>query len=80
MAKNGISNATSPSVNIHVVAQIRRLEIIVVGNKAERLVNQPIRFEYLRYWGSNLTLTWNFGDGSKPTVTTKLGVAHIYQR
>ena len=76
-AQNAISNATSTTVNIHVIEKIINLEIVVVGNK---LVNQSITFQYYTYAGSALNLTWSFGDGSAHIVTMDREVMHTFDR
>ena len=76
-AQNVISNATSVSVDIHVIEKIINLEIVVKVNK---LVSQPTIYEYYAYAGGALNLTWSFGDGSPDIVTTDREVNHTFDR
>ena len=76
-AQNAISNATSVGVDIHVIEKIVNLEIVVKGNK---LVYQPIIFEYYAYAGEPLNLYWSFGDGSPDIVTSNREVNHTFDR
>ena len=70
-AKNAINRVDSGTVEIHVIDKIQQLEIILHGSKYERLVNKTIRFHSFHFAGTNVTYTWDFGDGSAPVVTTK---------
>ncbi|KAL3831269.1 hypothetical protein ACJMK2_023042, partial [Sinanodonta woodiana] len=75
-AHNDISNATSPPVEIHVIALVRKLKIQVAKNL---LVNQPIQFTEYTFQGSDLNFTWNFGDGSPNITVTNKTVQHVYK-
>ena len=76
-AQNSVSNASSVAVDIHVIEKIVNLEIVVKDNK---IVNQPIRFQYYAYAGSALNLTWSFGDGTPEMATTLREVNHTFFR
>ena len=60
-----------------MIEKIINLEIVVKGNK---LVSQPIIFEYYAYAGGALNLTWSFGDGSPDIVTNEREVNHTFDR
>ncbi|XP_052802584.1 uncharacterized protein LOC128232845 isoform X2 [Mya arenaria] len=75
-AFNAISNA-SASIDVYVVARISKLEVVLLSNVTERVINRQIRFKPFAY-GSNMTLTWNFGDGSGELVTNKTEVNHSF--
>lgn len=69
-AQNAISSVTSRALEVHVVAPIQRLMMIVLPEK-ERLVNRTLKFNYFAYRGTDMNMTWTFGDGSQPVKSYK---------
>ncbi|XP_053374214.1 polycystin-1-like [Mercenaria mercenaria] len=77
-AQNAISNATSASVEIFVYKPILFPEIFIISNKISRLVNQSITFKYFQYSGTDVNMTWTFGDGSDQIITNIPEVEHTF--
>ena len=79
-AVNAISNATSPTVEIHVIASIAGL-LIVLNNEEIFHTHTPLHFKHFVYIGTDLSLTWTFGDGSQSVECNYLEeVNHTFTR
>ncbi|XP_064648391.1 polycystin-1-like protein 1 isoform X2 [Lineus longissimus] len=66
------SNVVSNMLVIRVFAPVTNLKIQVLGSL---LLNRPIKFDAQYYSGTNLTFTWDFGDGKG--VVNKTGSSEI---
>ncbi|XP_074659507.1 polycystin-1-like protein 1 [Tubulanus polymorphus] len=76
-AFNYISNATSAPIEVKVIEPIDVLKIEMDGSV---LVNSMVSLKSYIYSGSDVTYTWDLGDGSPQIVTTEDHINHTYTR
>lgn len=74
-AFNNVSDATSSAIILPI--QIKKLKILMEGDP---LINRTLKFKITTYGGSDISLRWNFGDGS-PVIRvndSSLFLEHIF--
>ncbi|XP_052094392.1 polycystic kidney disease protein 1-like 1 isoform X3 [Mytilus californianus] len=74
-AFNNVSNATSSAIILPI--QIKKLKILMDGDP---LINRTLKFKITTYGGSDISLRWNFGDGT-PVIhvnDSSLYVKHVF--
>ena len=73
-----ISNASS-TIDINVVSPITSLQVLVVSDATERVIGRPIRLKHIGY-GTDINVTWSFGDNSPTVVTQGEEIKHNFSR
>ncbi|XP_070388581.1 uncharacterized protein [Dermacentor albipictus] len=77
--QNHVSSVSSPELALRLVERVTNLNGINVLGPV--LVARPTRLRAVYATGSNLTFSWNFGDGSDPvSVTAGPEVSHTFTR
>ena len=76
-AQNHISSISSVPLQLNLVQKVANLTSIFC--QWPNLVDHPITFRALYWFGTNLTFLWDFGDGSFPITTTVSTVQHTYK-
>ena len=74
-ALNAVSQNQSDPVEVHVVEPLADVTITVSPD--DHLVGAPLRFEARHYSGSDVTYTWDFGDGNVTAVHSD-EIIHVY--
>ncbi|XP_049518665.1 polycystic kidney disease protein 1-like 1 [Dermacentor silvarum] len=77
--QNHVSSVSSPELALRLVERVTNLNGINVLGPV--LVARPTRLRAVYTTGSNLTFSWNFGDGSDPVlITDGPEVSHTFTR
>lgn len=76
-AQNHISSISSAPLHLNLVQKVANLTSIF--SQGPNLVNHPITYRALYWFGTNLTFQWDFGDGSSPLITTASSAQHTYK-
>ncbi|KAL4222250.1 Polycystic kidney disease [Mactra antiquata] len=67
------------TLDVFVHQPIKRSEIVIGGNNTYRLVNQPIILRHYAYYrGTDVNLTWTFGDDSDKIITNNRTIEYTY--
>ena len=73
-AYNFLGSVVSDSVKILVIESLSPVTIEMEG---DTVIGQEIKFEAYHFRGSDVTYTWDFGDGIK-NVTNHIIIGHTY--
>lgn len=76
--QNHISLVSSARLGLTLVQKVGNLSGIRIPDYV--LLGRPARLQALYWFGTNLTFTWDFGDGTSATVSGVPHVQHVFNR